>query len=420
MASRSRELHGFVDDEEDPPQKEQDWMPDLDTLFAYRTMRMVRIQDRKLGILYAVVVLFVMFYVVMFALYYNGKHQLEAAGVGSVVTKFTGKAFHDGMAYDWVDLRYPETEPAGTFIATRTVTQKGQKVGKCVDFDQPCPCRDDAECVETPEGSFCKDDAWCPSIGEGNVDTVAESSNVERMEGLEHTTVEIQAGIAFTRLTDHFFVCGKSNKKATNPLRYISLGELLAKGDIKVNDMVDTGGVVSVVFQWGTSIAPCDVMLPETCEPVIRVKRIDCQTEGQCRGFVTKRSSKRREGDEWVRDAQMMYGIRLLVDSAGIGRRFDFVLAMIQLGSLLALMRTAAMIADFMMLNCYPAAMCDLYYKCKVKETKDFSDLKDRLNIIEENREEVSALLHRAGASRTLGLGPGGRGGMASQILKRP
>lgn len=405
----SQEMHGFVDDEEEPPQKEKDMMPDLDQLFAYRTMKMVRIQDRYLGMLYWTIVGFVTFYVSVFALYYNGKHQIESAGVGSVVTKYTGKAFFDGNAYDWVDLRYPETEPAGIFIATRTVTQKGQKHGKCVDFDQACPCREGAECVD----GYCQDHAWCPSMGEGNVEEVAKATKVERMEGLEHTQLQIQAGISFPRISEQFFVAGKQNPEQKNPVRYITLGDLLARGGLKVEDMIDGGAVISVIFQWGTASAPCDVTIPELCNPDVTVDRVDGG-----RGFVTKRSHKYFEGGEWVRDSQMMYGMRILVDSAGIGRKFDFVLAMIQLGSLLALMRTATMVADFIMLNMYPADKTMLYYKCKVKETQDFSDLKDRLNIIQENREEVSTLLHRGGPSRTLGLGPGGRGGMASQILK--
>ena len=77
------------------------------------------------------------------------------------------------------------------------------------------------------------------------------------------------------------------------------------------------------------------------------------------------------------------------------------------------------MIADFIMLQLYPKQKTDLYYKCKVKETQDFSDLKDRLNVIQDTREEVAALLNRGGPGRTLGLGIGGRGGLASQILKR-
>jgi hypothetical protein len=406
--AQSRELHGFVDEDEQAPEKEREEL-DWDTIFAYRTMRMVRIQDRYLGLLYYFITSLVVFYVAVFALMISGKHQIESSGVGSVVTKFTGKAFHDGKAYDWVDLRFPETEPAGTFIMTRNVLLKGQKIGKCVDFDQSCPCREGAECVD----GYCQDQAWCPSIGEGNVEELSKTATVETMEGLEHTQLEIQAGIAFPRVSEYFFVAGKSKPGATNPLRYISLGDLLKLGDMTVEEFVEYGGIVSVILQWGVGARPCEVILPENCEPIIRVTRLDGG-----RGFVTKRSMRKYVNGEVTRDASLMYGIRVLVDSAGVGRKTNFVLLMIQAGSCLALMRTASMIADFIMLFCYPAEKTALYYKCKVKETQDFSDLKDRLNIINEHREEVAALLNR-GSSRTLGLGAGGRGGMASLILKR-
>jgi len=405
----SHELHGFVDDEEEAPQPPKESI-DWDLVCAYRTMKMVKIQDRWLGFLYYTIVLLVTMYIGVFAFWISGKHQIESSGVGSVVTKFTGKAFANGMAYDWVDLRFPETEPAGVFIMTKLVTQKGQKVGKCVDFDQPCPCRENAECVD----GFCKDDAWCPSIGEGNIEELEKSPSVIKMEGLEHTKVEIQAGIAFPRVSEDFYVAGKTTPESKNIFRYVSLGDLLAHGGLKIDEFVDYGGVVSVIYQWGVE-PPCDVMNPQlTCQPVISVQRIDGG-----RGFVTKRSHKYFKDNAWHRDAQMMYGIRLLVDSAGTGRRMDFVFVMIQFGSALALFRTASMVADGIMLYLYPKQKTDLYYKCKVKETQDFSDLKDRLNIIQDSREEVAALLNRGGPGRTLGLGIGGRGGLASQILKR-
>ena len=50
-----------------------------------------------------------------------------------------GKAFsEDGKAFDQADLRFPEVEPSGAFIATRFVTIAEQTVGSCVDFDRPC------------------------------------------------------------------------------------------------------------------------------------------------------------------------------------------------------------------------------------------------------------------------------------------
>lgn len=398
-----RELSGFVDDEDEPPQAAKAKL-DWDVILAYRTAKVVRILDRYLGLLYWFIVSLVVLYVVVFALMLGGKHTIKRAGVGTVVTKFHGKAFFDGMAYDDADLRYPEVEPAGAFIATRTVTQPDQAVGECVDFDQECPCKggEDA-CVD----GFCKDVAWCPSLGPGNVEEVAKSSTPERMEGLEHTVLQLNGGIAFPRIGNQFFVA------EDNPVRVITLGDLLEKQadpPIPLADIIDTGAVVSVIFQW-----LCNVDMADGCELKVIVDRLDGG-----RGFVTKRSKKWYDGSGKLhRDSQMMYGIRLLVDSAGIGRQWDFKLVMIQLGSCLALMRTATMCADFIMLNLYPSHKAELYYKCKVKETKDYSDLKDRLNIIQDQREEVSALLSKGGASKGLGLGPGGRGGIAAHILRQ-
>lgn len=404
----SRELRGFVDDGDDPPEAEKQGL-DFDVLFAYRTEKIVRILDRYLGLLYWFIVSLVVLYVVVFALMVNGKHTIRRAGVGTVVTKFHGKAFADGMAYDDADLRYPEVEPAGAFISTRTVTQKDQTVGECVDFDNACPCRQEEACVGEDPG-YCKEVAWCPSLGPGNVEEIAKSTKVERMEGLEHTRLQLNAGIAFPGIGNEFFVAGRSTPKETNPVRKITLGKLLELGNLKLEDMIDEGAIISVIFQW-----MCNVDLVNGCELKVVVERIDGG-----RGFVTKRSRKwYDDSGKAHRDAQMMYGLRLLVDSAGIGRQWSLVLVMIQLGSCLALMRTATMCADFIMINLYPPHKRELYYKCKVKETKDYSDLKDRLNIIQDQREEVASLLSRGGAWQSLGLGAGGRGGIASSIMAR-
>jgi len=91
------------------------------------------------------------------------------------------------------------------------------------------------------------------------------------------------------------------------------------------------------------------------------------------------------------------------------------VLFIIQIGSCLALLKTASMIADALMLQCYPKEKSDMYYKCKIIETQDFSDLQDRINIVQASEQESSALLKRKQGG--LGLGAGGRGGMASTIL---
>lgn len=413
----SSELRPIVDDEDDedefkeaaPPKKELDW----DKICAYKTFKVVRIKDRHLGMLYWAIVTLVILYIIIFALGMEGKHQYQEPGIGTVITRFHGKGFADGKVYDESDLRFPEVEPFGAFIMTKSVTVRNQKLGTCVDFDNPCPCRKEATCID----GFCQDKAWCPSLGDGNADK-AEGGVVTTITGLEHTILELMTGIAFPGIGNYFFVTGKSTG-ATNPFKNVTLKDLLAQAQPpqKMEEIVETGALIGVSFFWN-----CDVLTTE-CEPSVVIKRLD---EGK--GFSQKRANHYTIGGEDGRDAVLMYGIRILVDSSGIGRRMSFVLIVIQIGSGLALLRTASMASDFLMLQLYPKYRKDAYYKCKIIETKDYSDLQDRINLIQEATEEASPLLKQfkgrengesAPGGATLGLGPGGKGGLASSVLTK-
>lgn len=399
------------EDEDDKPQaKKIDW----DRICAYKTFKVVRIKDRHLGMLYWAIVTLVIFYIIIFALGINGKHQYQEPGIGTVITRYKGKGFADGKAYDEADLRFPEVEPYGAFITTKMITLKSQKVSNCIDFDNPCPCREEAECVD----GFCKDQAWCPSLGDGNAAEPPGEASVVTMKGLEHTVLELMTGIAFPGIGNYFFVTGKS-VGAVNPFKNITLGRLLAQATppVKLEEVLETGALISVSFFWN-----CDVLYP-TCEPSVVIKRLD-----NGKGFSQKRSHRYSAGGSQVRDAIFLFGLRILVDSSGIGRRVSFVLIVIQIGSGLALLRTASMASDFLMLKLYPKVRSDAYYRCKVIETEDYSDLKDRINLIKEEKAEAEALLGQVGNGKGssgkkvgLGLGPGGRGGMAEAVLaKRP
>lgn len=72
------------------------------------------------------------------------------------------------------------------------------------------------------------------------------------------------------------------------------------------------------------------------------------------------------------------------------------------------------MAADFLMLNCYAKEKRTMYERCKIVETQDYSDLQDRINIVQQSEKNPSALLRRP---KNLGIGPGGKGGMPENIL---
>lgn len=412
---------------------------DLDRIFAYQTQKMVRVKDSRLGLMNLLIKALVVLYVLVVVFGLEGKHSQKDRGVGTTVVKFNCRLISDEKVYDNADLRFPAIEPGGIFIATKKITQMAQEVDHCEDMDsppRPCPCEDGETCG--PD-NHCLQAGWCPSLGDRNADDPPDGSRVERIKGLEESSLQILSGISFPNIGNKFYRTGGS-KGAVNPFEDIKLKELFKMIDppLKLEDVIDTGAVILVSLNW-----MCNVR--EECEPEVTVAR-----EDGGRGFVQKRARHRRVQGTRFRDAYYIYGVRILVDSIGMGHHMSLVMIIMQVGSGLALLRTASFITDSLMLsNVYKDPVRRrAYYACKVTETQDYSDLQDRINLIENHREEVSqhqaatTLLGkstsgasgtgiasglrtrggtpqtRAGAEVVFGLGPGGRGGMTSSLLR--
>lgn len=428
----AQELGSVVDEEaqeraaEQKAKQEKEKGTDWDKICAYKTFKVVRIRDRKLGMLYWGIVSSVVLYVVVFAFSIEGKHQQQEPGVGTVLTKVFGKAYSgvEGQnlkVFDPSDLRFPVIEPSGAFLLTRKISVT-QKKGKCIDWDQPkkCPCSDGETCDEAK--GYCMIDTWCPSLGDKNVNLDGEDKNaekpppeaiVDRVQGLENIILKIMSGIAFPGIGNRFFVTGGS-PGSSNQFKNITLKELLKLTDPpqKLDDkLLAHGALIGVSFFWN-----CDVA--GDCEPSVVIKRLD---SGQ--GFVQKRARHSRVGDVETREALYLNGLRILVDSSGIGKKDSLVLAIIQVGSAIALIRVAAIVADNLMLYMplYSQTRRDAYYKCKVHETNDYSDLQDRINLIHDTKSRETKGPRTgasAGAHVVLGLGAGGRGGDATAIIR--
>jgi hypothetical protein len=428
-AGAGRELQNVVDEEELEEQRAKNEKnkakgflgTDWDKSCAYKTFKVVRIRDFKLGLSYWAIVSVVVLYVVVFAFSIEGKHQLQEPGVGTVLTKVIGKAYAGDKVFDPSDLRFPVIEPSGAFLLTRRVAVT-QTRGKCVDWDAPkqCPC--DEAAGETCTNGYCEVATWCPSLGDKNAHDPPAEAKVDVVQGIDRIILKIMSGIAFPGIGNRFFVTGGS-PGASNQFKNISVGDLLSLSDPPLsldNRLQEYGAFVGVSFFWN-----CDVS--GDCEPTVVIKHLD---SGQ--GFVQKRAHYSRKNGVETREALYMNGLRILIDSSGIGRQSSLVLAIIQIGSAIALIRVAAIVADFLMLNggidlCggsigYSKVRRDSYYKCKVTETKDYSDLQDRINLIDDTkkREATGRMQNNtnSGAGVSLGLGAGGRGGLASAVLR--
>eukprot|EP00438_Fugacium_kawagutii_P018692 Skav214156 [mRNA] locus=scaffold945:68507:80179:- [translate_table: standard] len=362
---------------------------------------------------------------------------------------------------------------------TRRVTMKGQKMGAsraassdldapcsllraarcdrpgtCIDWDSPehCPCGEHAACGAD---GYCEVKTWCPIVnpGDGNVANPPPGAVVEDILGLEDAVLMIvagrQGGIGFPSIGQKFHVAGaragcteavqdaagvnlhvyrEISPDSSTLHKHITVAQLLELADppMKLQDVAKTGSIIAVNFFWNCDLSwVSDSMRGTTAEePSFSVKRVDDGT-----GFVQKRAKKSTlQGQERGMGELGASGLRLIVDSSGIGRQISLVPIVIQLGSCLALVQIASMAADFLMaqVRMYDKDRRDAYYKCKVPRCRVASLAQERLDLVGDQRtrarEMVAAGQVRsggAGAAVQLGLGAGARGSMAAALRGR-
>jgi len=427
---RAREMTRFG--ERAPQQREKSWLANLltfdwDEAFSYDTYKIVTIRDHRLGLIYWSTILLIIFYIMIYCFGIDRRHQETDPGLGTVMTNFKGKAYKKGdksVVFDEADLRHPEIEPSGAFIMTKRVVLNQKFGGSCVDYDnlEACPCSGGSVC----NGEYCESHGWCPSLGDANARDPPSSAQVTEVEGLEDTILQIHAGIAFPFAGNYFFVAspGPGQPDLTN----ITLGDLLshAKPPLKVSDLADTGAIIGVTFLWSCELTTFRNLMgdlgdvptglgeaQESCPYHLEVSRLD---GGQ--GFSQK-TSKKEGGVRDVRDAVYTMGLRIIVESSGVGLRVSLVLIVIQMGSMFSLLKMAQMLTDWLMARCFPDRQ-QAYYKAKIEDTNDYSDLKDRIPQVNEQREKFKTSIHsRASSSQALGLGAGGRAGSGTAVLQR-
>ncbi|CAK9107032.1 unnamed protein product [Durusdinium trenchii] len=276
-----------------------------------------RRSDANLGYLYWGIVTIVVLYIQIVVFHIEGRHTFQDFRAAALVRgKDDWVTENDGKAFDAPDLRYPIIEPSGAFLMTRRVTVKDQKMGTCIDWDSPerCPCGEHATCG--PE-NFCEVKGWCPSLGDGNMEHPPQGAEVEEILGLEDAVLMIVAGIGFPSIGQTFHVAGSSPEDSSTLHKHITVPQLLELADppVKLEDVAQTGCIIAVNFFWS-----CDLSWRSDCEPQLSVKRLDAGT-----GFVQKRAKKKTTNGVETREAVYMYGLRLIVDSSGIGRQISLV-----------------------------------------------------------------------------------------------
>lgn len=349
---------------------------DVDRLFSYNTMQMVKILDKFLGILNNVLTLIILSYVVVYVFIIDKGYLEYEQAKGITLTHVHGDAVSQGTKGDMKyfsasEITYPGLENGNVMVATKIELLK-QKRGVCLDFTMPCTSTDDcsdgvgAECTE--EG-FCKEPSWCPD-GEGN--HLADVFKVDTA-GL---SIWVKSGIQFMRLKpEKFFSFDMTAPKAEGHLEdgrnTFTVRDLLDACEpmVRYEEISELGAAIEVQFVWDCNVNK------DKCIPHIQARRVDSIFDPNNIGFKFEYPHYTQKDK---RELVTVRGIRLYIRSLGTGEMVSTAAIILKLSTGLTLLGLAPIIADLMMVRCFKGRS-DIYFSRKFDLSEDFSEVFEKL-----------------------------------------
>lgn len=340
-----------------------DNLPDADDLFAYDTVKEVKVLDRRLGMVFYSVLLLIIFYIVIFVFMIKKAYQDIEKTNGWVVLKVLNTA-HDEQFYPWdvYDAITNPGEQGALFIPTRVLITKGQvQEGFCESPTNPCENDDDCDIGNNDlqkkkcSKGMCMRRQWCP----------AEKENAPTTE--EHIIDFLGYEVWFaTNLHYHKFMLDVSTTDELEPYRYphdtantYPVHDMLRMANIDPETIREYGAVLQT-----NNIFDCDLD-EKICAVRLEVVNVDTKT-----GFNYLQNHYYEVDGIQHRDTYHYYGIRLSCFSTGIGKVASFCNTVLQVSSAIALLACAQAAADVVLQNVVPERRH--YIEKKILESEDF------------------------------------------------
>lgn len=340
-------------------------LPDADVVFAYDTVREVRVLDRRLGLVYYSIILMVFFYIVVGVFLISRKHLDTEKSIGWILCKVIQPA-HDkeDIPWDIYDTITNPGEQGAVFIPTRIVETKGQTQSMDYCASPLHPCTVPADCdIGNPElqqancvNGMCMRRQWCPAE-----DPNAPTSKVHNINFGE-TELWFKSYVHF-----HRSMVDVSTVEEEKPVVYPRAGantyrvkDVVRMANLKLDHIADNGAIVIL-----NSIFRCNFD-DKDCKVNFRMINVDTNT-----GFNHVHNHYYMDAGVRKRDTYRMYGIRIATFATGIGEMVSFSMIILQLSSALALLGVARTAADFVLQYVVPERRH--YVSQKIIQTEDFN-----------------------------------------------
>jgi|Transcript_40487 hypothetical protein len=345
---------------------------DCDDVLAYDTVKLVRILDRRLGIIFRVSQLVVVVYVVVYVFIMEQRYLDIDKSQGWITVKATkpqtvissNQASMEGVDWDVYDRITNPGELGAVFIPTRMLIVRGQTQGEeyCESALHTCSVGDDCdirnsdlqkkECVN----GHCMRRMWCP-------DMLPDAPTTEEVL-FEFDQVELWFQ---SYLHYHRFQLDVTTIDEQTPVLYphamantYKLSDLVHWTGVQDEDIIQSGAImmVNANFDCNLNIMHCKVLVDSSI--------VESKT-----GYNYVHNKYYFEGDVQKRNTYRMFGIRVMMFTTGFAKQTSFTMIVLQLSSALALLQCAEYVADFYLQYIVPEK--NHYNAQKVVETEDFN-----------------------------------------------
>eukprot|EP00049_Salpingoeca_infusionum_P019295 m.361227 g.361227 ORF g.361227 m.361227 type:complete len:431 (+) comp19430_c0_seq1:93-1385(+) len=372
--------------------------------FEYDTLKTVHITNHKVGLLYRLLQLFIIGYIVGYAILWDKGYQKTDSAVSSIFSKVKGVGITCNdlslkyweleecanrsaiQVWDVADYVVPSQESNAFFIITNSLETKNQTqrpqgwaedpLARTSGSDRTYICESDADCTPhrfsasrngAVSGTCNTDIKRCDVYGWGPVelskddDLTQELGYARQMPMVENFTVFIKNNILFPEFKEKFGNTGLGNNSAEylksclwDPednkfCPVFRIGSILNEAGFTnfTDDGMKAGAVVTIGIHYDCNLDQNTTV----CEPEYTFTRIDTKSDPLSKGY-NFRFAKYSVEQNPTRDLYKVYGLRFIFVISGTAGKFDFVPLLVTFGSGLGLLGLATLCADLIVTNC--------------------------------------------------------------------
>ncbi|CDW76075.1 p2x purinoceptor 4 [Stylonychia lemnae] len=304
---------------------------------------------------------------------------------------------NETRAFDQGDYAQTIEETSAIFIATKIAITSGQtqmycKIRNCTKdadckFDSHSHPMNEQVCMSN---GFCKDYQWCPYNGDPVHTQIYVMQNLLDLHFEYLNVIQFGSDAETEDIIYHTNPVQVQEDGMRHPVFYpkqksnaISMGTLIESNNIEVNQLVEKGAIIKMVFDYY-----CDLRYYQ-CEPLIEFQKL---SEDNDNPITIESSILFTDSDDGTqyREFYQMTGLRLIVQVQGEGNFISIASIILQISSGLALLNIVATVCDLIMLYCplLKKEHREKYNDYKIEDSEDFSNLQEKIDLIEKEQEK--------------------------------